>query len=248
MSEHYRVPVPALFEWVHDAHERTLDLVSDLADVQMEVPLLECVNPFRWELGHVAFFYDVFLLRELGEKTFLYPGAENLYNSFTVDHDERWGLPLPSREETLAYTRRVLERVSARLEGREPDAREAHLYRLSVLHEDMHGEAFTYMRQRLGYAQPRLQAVDERPSAAQLGEGPLPGDVAIPGGTFELGAKPDAPFVFDNEKWAHPVEVAPFRIARAAVTQAQFAQFVEDRGYLRPELWSRQGWVWRLKA
>ena len=38
--------------------------------------------------------------------------------------------------------------------------------------------------------------------------------------TFLLGATRDEPFVFDNEKWAHAVEIAPFRIARAAVTQA----------------------------
>ena len=37
--------------------------------------------------------------------------------------------------------------------------------------------------------------------------------------------------MFDNEKWAHPVELAPYRIARAPVTQAEFAAFVDDGGY-----------------
>jgi len=39
--------------------------------------------------------------------------------------------------------------------------------------------------------------------------------------------------------------VEPFAIARAPVTQAELAQFVEDRGYLRRELWSDAGWAWR---
>src|SRR5262249_13140572 len=72
------------------------------------------------------------------------------------------------------------------------------------------------------------------------------GDAHVSGGTFELGAKPaEHDFVFDNEKWAHPVEVKPFAIARAAVTQAEFAAFVDDHGYRRRDLWSEAGWAWR---
>src|SRR3990170_3751038 len=97
-----------LFQLVNDARKRTLELVSDLADEQLIVPKTEVVNPFRWELGHVAFFYDVFLLRELGADRFLLEGAENLYDSFKVDHDDRWGLPLPSREATMDYLQVVL--------------------------------------------------------------------------------------------------------------------------------------------
>ncbi|MBI2089050.1 MAG: ergothioneine biosynthesis protein EgtB, partial [Deltaproteobacteria bacterium] len=242
-----------LFQFVNDAGKRTLELVSDLADEHLIVPPMEIVNPFLWELGHVAFFYDVFLLRVLGSERFLLEGAENLYDSFKVgnplagDHDVRWNLPLPPREETLAYMKRVQDRVIQRLDH-DPDGRETYLYLLSVLHEDMHGEAFTYMRQTLEYPEPQLSIAAEKSTPAETGGGPLRGDVEIPGGAFLLGASPDTPFVFDNEKWGHPVEVQPFRIARAPVTNAEFAGFVEDRGYLRAELWSYQGWVWRKKT
>jgi len=228
---------------VQEAREHTLKLVSDLYDEQLSVPLLEAVNPFRWELGHVAFFYDVFLLPALGERQFLLDGAEKLYDSFKVDHDDRWGLPLPSRQETLGYLSRVLERVLARLEAAGSDPKVTYLTQLAVIHEDMHAEAFTYMRQTLGYAAPPL---GEAPR--EIGGGALPGDVDIPGGTFRLGAEPGPYFTFDNEKWAHAVEVAPFRIARAPVTNAEYARFVEDGGYRRPELWSHQGWLWRTRA
>ncbi len=253
MSKQFKLPCEQLFQLVNDTRERTLELVADLADEQLIVPKMEIVNPFRWELGHVAFFYDVFLLRELGSDRFLLEGAENLYDSFKVgnplegDHDDRWSLPLPSREETLAYMRRVQDRVIQRLDH-DPDARERYLYFLSVLHEDMHGEAFTYMRQTLEYPEPQRTITQEGTIPVEIGGGPLPGDVEIPGDTFQLGASPDAPFVFDNEKWAHPVEVPSFQIARAPVTNVEFAQFVEDRGYLRREFWSHQGWVWLVKT
>jgi iron(II)-dependent oxidoreductase len=71
----------------------------------------------------------------------------------------------------------------------------------------------------------------------------------VPGGTWALGARRDGPaFVFDNEQWAHEVSLAPFRIARAPVTQAEFRAFVEDGGYARRELWTEAGWDWRARA
>jgi formylglycine-generating enzyme required for sulfatase activity len=41
-----------------------------------------------------------------------------------------------------------------------------------------------------------------------------------------LGGVDDSGFVFDNEQWAHEVVVEPFSISRTAVTQAEFAGFV----------------------
>lgn len=248
MSKSSQVAAPQLAEIVREARQRTLELVKDLADEQLIVPRMEIVNPFLWELGHAAFFYDAFLLRVLGSDKFLLEGAENLYDSFKVDHDGRWELPLPSREKTLDYMHRVLESVVARLDSHEPSAKETYLYLLSVLHEDMHGEAFTYMRQTLEYPAPPLRILHDHSNPVEIGGGPLPGDVKIPGGRFQLGATPDLPFIFDNEKWAHPLEIRPFQIARAPATNAEFAEFVEDRGYLRRELWSNQGWVWRVKT
>jgi iron(II)-dependent oxidoreductase len=220
VNKQFRLPSEQLFELVNDTRERTLELVADLVDEQLLVRKMEIVNPFRWELGHVAFFYDVFPLRVLGSDKFLLEGAENLYDSFKVE-----------------------DRL-----GAEPNPWETYLYLLSVLHEDMHGEAFTYMRQTLEYPEPQLGIFQDKPKPAEIGGGALAGDGEIPGGTFQLGATPDLPFVFDNEKWAHPVEVPAFRMARSAVTNAEFAEFVEDRGYLRRELWSHQGWLWRTKT
>ena len=52
----------------------------------------------------------------------------------------------------------------------------------------------------------------------------------IPGGDFLLGASKDAPFLFDNEKWAHPVVIEPFEIAKSPVTNREFQAFVDDGG------------------
>src|SRR5215475_940497 len=242
-DKHFTLSTAALVRMVQDARARTLALIADLEEAQFEVPLLALVNPFRWELGHVTFFYEAFLLQLLGQTKPLLVGAEDLYDSFKIDHDDRWSLPLPSRQQTLEDMQRVLDAVVERLQRYDPSAQETYLYLLSVLHEAMHGEALTYLRQTLSDLAPHLGS-----TPVALRSGPPPGDVAIPGGTFSLGATPDQPFVCDNEKWAHLVEVAPFRMARAPVTNAESAAFVEADGYQRREWWRAQGWVWRTKA
>jgi gamma-glutamyl hercynylcysteine S-oxide synthase len=234
-----------LVAWARDARRRTLELIDDLSDAQLLGPRLPTVNPPLWEVGHLAWFQEKWLLRRGGEAS-LHADADALYDSSAVAHATRWGLPLPSRRDTLSYMRQVLDRVAEKLEGGPLSEEDAYFSQLATFHEDMHGEAFAYTRQTLGYPRPRLAAAGQ---GGADGAGPLPGDVAVPGGRFPLGARPGAePFVFDNEQWAHPVELRPFAVARAPVTQAEFAAFVEEDGYRRRDLWGGAGWEWREGA
>jgi iron(II)-dependent oxidoreductase len=228
-----------------DAHARTLALIGGLTDVQLMGPRLAIVNPFRWEAGHLAWFHEHFALRGLDSgHRLLLDGADDLYNSSTVAHERRWTLPLPDRAGTLAYKARVLEAMRERLARQPPTKRTRYLFRLTLLHEDMHGEAFAHMRQTLAYPAPVIGGAVPIDADA----GPCPGDVSVPGGVFRMGSERAAPFVFDNEKWAHEVRLANFRIARAPVTNAEFRAFVADGGYRRRELWSEAGWSWRTVA
>jgi iron(II)-dependent oxidoreductase len=58
-----------------------------------------------------------------------------------------------------------------------------------------------------------------------------------------LGARQGDGFVFDNEKWAHEVEVNAFRIAPAPVTNAQFLEYVEAGGRA-PRYWKKEDGQW----
>lgn len=242
-----------LTEQAFEARTRTLSLMSDLDDEQLMGPPLAIVNPPLWEIGHVGWFQEFWNLRYprrqngTGERAPRIEGADELYNSSEVAHDTRWELPLPSRPETLSYLRIVLDDVLENLHASEEANGAAYFMQLATSHEDMHGEAFTYTRQTHGLCVPPGARRDPALLAGQP-SGPLDGEVEVPGGTYMLGATPETPFVFDNEKWAHPVEIAPFRIARAPVTNAQFAEFVDGGGYECRELWSEEGWRWRSDA
>jgi len=228
-----------------DSRRRTLELLADLTDEQTRVPLLAIINPLIWETGHVGWFQEKWVLRHLRGRGPVRTGVDALYDSAAIAHDHRWQLALPSRAETFSYLQEVLDRVIEQLCSAEVTEREAYFHWLAIMHEDMHGEALAYSRQTLGYAAPELAAGEKGPPPPPA---PLAGaDAEISGGVFQLGAAPGEVFVFDNEKWAHPVEVGPFRLARAPVTNGQFADFVNDAGYRRREWWSAEGWAWREK-
>lgn len=228
---------------VQDAHHRTLAMLRGLSPDQLMGPKLATVNPMRWEIGHAAYFYEYWVLRQHLKNHPLRADADDLYDSIHIAHEDRWDLALPSMQETLAYIQNVADNVCDALTSSD-DPQRNYLAQYAVFHQDMHNEAYTYTRQTHHYPTPDIG----KPAAQILNAGSLPGDADIPGGTFMLGAHKDDGFVFDNEKWAHPVQLKPFSIAKAAVSNADYLKFVEADGYQQREYWDVAGWEWLLQA
>jgi iron(II)-dependent oxidoreductase len=229
---------------IEDARQRTLALVADLCDPQLLGDKRSIVNPLLWEIGHVAWFQEYWVLRHGLGRPPLRADGDALYDSTAIAHDRRWELPLPSRAGTLDYMAAVQDRVLAAVTAPDSDPHTLYLARYCMFHEDMHDEAFTYTRQTLGYpAPPWAPATATAPVGATTR-----GDRVIPAHPLRLGAERGASFVFDNEKWAHPVDVEKFAIAAVPVTQDEFRGFVEAGGYGRADLWCERGWSWRQRA
>ncbi len=209
---------------------------SVMRDARLLGPKLAIVNPPLWEIGHVAWFQEHWCLRDGGKKDSILPGADKLYDSAKVAHDARWDLPLPALADTQRYLANVLEATLERL-AREPESEALRYFvRLATFHEDMHAEALRYTCQTLGYED---AAGGDAPAFAPAQ------DLAFAGGPFILGAVPgSAGFVFDNEKWAHPVDLAPFHIASAPVTNAEYLRFVAAGGKA-PRYWRAAEGGWR---
>ena len=208
------------------AREHTRRLTDDLGGERELGPQLPIVNPPRWEVGHVGWFQEYWCLRGGSvERASILPNADRLYNSATVPHATRWGLPLPSFADTIAYRDEVLARLERALDRTDP-----YFVELALRHELMHAEAFHYTRQTLGY--PGRDAGPRK----LVGEG----DVALAGGLFRLGATRDARFAFDNEKWSHPIVLEPFRMSRRPVTYGEYRRF-------REPLYCKDGMVRRFE-
>jgi iron(II)-dependent oxidoreductase len=230
---------------LRDARDYTLGIYAHLDEARLRFPYLRTVNPPLWELAHVAWFQEHWCLRwkdgAPGSGSRL-PDADCMLNSALIGHAERWQLPRLTWPVVRSYLADVLDATLERVI--DPSSADSYFPLLALYHEDMHAEAFLMSLQTLGLP---------GPSTAREGALPMPEalaarEVVFDGATFNLGsgARPD--FVFDNERCAHEVVIAPFALAATTVTQAQYREFVEAGGYGERRWWSEAGWAWREQA
>ena len=235
---------------LQDARECTLGLfdcyAADGLDVAGRVPILPHINPPLWELGHIAWFAEWYILREASssepssaQRVSLLTKGDDWFDPNTVPHRARWSLELPSKGALKTYCHEVLDRVLDKLGRTKSDADALYPYRLALAYEDMRGEALAQGLQTISIAAPYQLAQRATPAWAQ-------GEIRFPGGTIELGSKPDGGFVFDNEKWAHPRYVPAFVMDSTLVSNAQYGEFVDDGGYQKPQYWSNAGQAWLM--
>jgi len=71
--------------------------------------------------------------------------------------------------------------------------------------------------------------------------------IAFPGGRVTIGTN-DRSAAYDNERPLHDVELKPFLMDRAPVTNGRYLEFMHDRGYERQELWSEAGRRWLAES
>ena len=233
-----------------DARNHTLHLISQyekaLATHDWVVPQRPELNPPLWELGHIGWFQERWIARNpqrhLGPRCdplapMLASGladGDRWWDSSQVAHESRWTLDLPGLADIKNYLLATLE-ATLELLSKTPDEDDAlYFYRLTLFHEDMHGEALIYTAQTLGLplglALPTPQAPRE----------PL----HVPATRWQMGLDAGQGFTFDNERCAHEIAVPEFEIDAQAVSWSQFVEFVGDGGYDRPELWQPAGWTW----
>jgi len=228
----------------------TVAIYAHLTPAQLQVPQLRTVNPPLWELAHIAWFQEFWCRRTRAGGAMLpsrYPHFDDWYNSSVIPHAARWQLPHPPREAILRQMAETLDDTLLALE--QADEAAHYFFELAALHEAMHAEALRMTLQTLGLPAPPQASFGANDRASRSSAEIAARDVDFAGGTFLMGTLPGTSrFVFDNEKWAHPVQVRPFAIANRCVSNEDFARFVDESGYARRELWSESGWTWRSAA
>jgi gamma-glutamyl hercynylcysteine S-oxide synthase len=227
------------------ARERTLRLV-DFDDAELFRQYDPLMSPLVWDLAHIGWQEELWLLRgnDPGRPGLLEPQLERCYDAFLNPRVSRVDLPLLSPSEARSYCATVRNKALDTLDALPEDGDEFN-FGLVVSHENQHDETM-------------LQALNLRSGPALLDRvAPLPAgrpDVAgtsvlVAGGPFVLGVDAaDEPYSLDNERGAHVVDVADFRIGRVPVTNAEWRAFIDDGGYREPRWWSECGWSYRCDA
>ena len=254
MSDARHLAGAALADALRDSRARTGSLVDDLSDAQWQPPQRPGVNPIAWELAHLAWFAEFWVLRgphgrdAHGHATAREParfaGPDATFDSARLAHAARWATPMPNRDALARMLAEQLDACIAALPTRSGDehADDAALYfhRLALFHEDMHGEAFCWLRASTGAGAPRGVSLPRVGTA-------LP--IAVRGGAFRHGTgADDSGFAFDNERPGREVKLADFEIDSAPVSAAAFARFVDAGGYDDPALWPGPAGAWRAAS
>ncbi len=193
-------------------------------------------SPIGWHLGHIAYTEALWIV---GHCAGLAPSRSEWQTLFRANGvPKRLRTRLPAAQAIFAYLAEVRGSVLRYLEEA-PLLTQARLWHFVLQHETMHGETIAMLR--------RLAGLDEglEPLSGGQQAGLDDSMVVVPAGPLVMGS--DGPQALDNERPAHPLELAAFAIDRYPMTQGRFREFMAAGGYEERRWWSSHGWAWRRR-
>jgi len=259
-----------LLERLLAVRRRSVELIAPLEPEDLCLQGMADASPPKWHLGHTTWFFEQFLLGPLLQEGLALDYAmaperwSFLFNSYYEavgarhPRPQRGLLSRPGIGEVLAWRQRVdraLAQLPPLLEQQPAPHRQASLalLELGLQHEQQHQELLL-MDLLDGFSRnpllPAYSTAEGGPEALwrERLDAPTdlePGDIrwlTCPGGLVEIGQAGE-PFHFDNEGPRHRCWLEPFALADRLVSNGEFAAFIADDGYRRPELWMSEGWA-----
>jgi ergothioneine biosynthesis protein EgtB len=221
----------------------SVELTSGLSSEDALVQSMPDASPAKWHLAHTTWFFETVVLANDPSYKIFSPAFGHLFNSYynavgpRHPRPQRGLITRPSLQDVLAYREHVDRAMSEFIDGYEAVD---HIV-LGLNHEEQHQELLLTDIKHAFFQNPILPSFGwEEPAAPQTNS---PQWSRQPGGIVEIGASSNAIFAFDNERPRHQVLVKPYRIATNVITNGEFAAFIDDGGYRRPEFWLSDGWT-----
>jgi ergothioneine biosynthesis protein EgtB len=231
--------------------QRTLALCEPLTPEDMMVQSCPEASPAKWHLAHTAWFFESFVLREFlpGYRLF-HQDFPWLFNSYYQSFSEfpekrlRASFSRPGLEEVLRYREHV-DAAMKRLLENDPHPEAVRRSELGANHEEQHQELLLTDVLNAFYTNPLKPAYRQQGCGEQSATGERQSRalrfIEFAGGLREIGHAGDG-FCYDNELPRHRVWLEPYALAGRLVTCGEYAEFIADGGYRRPELWLSAGW------
>jgi ergothioneine biosynthesis protein EgtB len=238
-------------------------LCEPLTPEDMMVQSCAEASPAKWHLAHTTWFFESFILREFlpGYQVF-HADFSWLFNSYYESFSPFPEKTIPDKKLRASFSRPALaeilryrEHVDAAIEHlfeRDPDPEALRRIELGANHEEQHQELLLTDMLHALFSNPLRPAYLPHDAANQIASASTPPLTFqhFDGGLREAGNSGEG-FCFDNEMPRHRVWLEPFALANRLVTCSEFAEFIADGGYAKPELWLSAGWaavkenVWR---
>jgi ergothioneine biosynthesis protein EgtB len=208
------------------------------------------VSPPKWHLAHTSWFFETFILKPFAKSYKEYNSEfAHLFNSYYElagsfhPRPERGLLSRPTVEQVYSYRNHINRAMTGLLHNQQhPDQQTIQLRTvIGIHHEQQHQELMLADIKNIFAYNPLL------PIYRQLN---IAGKTTThktewyeqPGGIYDIGTNYSGLFAYDNETPRHKHYLQSFRIATHLTTNAEYLDFIEDKGYQRSEFWLSDGW------
>lgn len=250
------IAVPELQRAYDDVRRHSLVLAEPLSAEDQGVQSMPDASPTKWHLAHTTWFFETIVLKPHlpGYRPFDEHYAY-LFNSYYEALGPRHARPQrglltrPSLAEVLGYRCHVDESMSMLLNRLDSEALAGvePLITLGLHHEQQHQELIVTDIVHALSCNPLMPAYRPRATdTADVGQTSKRAQALEwlhqPGGVVKIGHDGSG-FAFDNESPRHEYLLRPYDIAHRLVTCGEYAAFIADEGYARPELWLSDGWA-----
>ena len=224
-------------------------LAAPLSAEDCAIQSMPDASPVKWHLAHTSWFFETFLLEpHLPGYHAHDPAFRFLFNSYYNAIGERHPRPKrgllsrPSLAAVHAYRAHVDEAM-AKLLARDLPTALSGLVELGLNHEQQHQELILTDVKHLLSCNPLQPAYLPPYAAAEPARTARRSWIEFEEGLVEIGHAGRG-FAFDNEAPRHREYLKAYALASHPVTNAEYAAFIADGGYRRPELWLSEGWDW----
>ena len=244
------IPLTTLARRFRGARQQTLSLCEPLTPEDMMVQSCPEASPAKWHLAHTTWFFESFVLREfLPDYRVFHADFAWLFNSYYQSFSAfpekrlRSSFSRPGLDDVLRYRKHV-DAAMEKLLDREPDAEALRRIELGVNHEEQHQELLLTDILNAFFTnplRPAYRTAGIRDQGSGISKAASMEFVHFEGGLREIGHVGDG-FCFDNESPRHRVWLEPYTLANRLVTCGEYAEFMADGGYRKPELWLSAGW------
>lgn len=222
-------------------------LCEPLAVEDYVIQTMPLASPTKWHLAHTTWFFETLVLvPAIPTYRPIHPEYGYLFNSYYQTlgprhaQAERGLLSRPTVREIYDYRRAVDDRMLD-LFHRGVPATYRDVVELGIHHEQQHQELMLTDLKHLFALNP-LRPSYGAVMAERAGEpAPSLGWTGFAGCLTAIGHTGEG-FAFDNEQPRHRAALEPFELANRLVTNGEYAAFIADGAYQRPELWLSDGW------
>lgn len=223
-------------------------LAEPLAVEDYVIQTMPDVSPTKWHLAHTSWFFEAFVLSEINPSyQSLNPKYNFLFNSYYVQVGERHCRPKrglisrPTVDEVYEFRAFVDKNMFDLFENSDDKtfSEIAPIIEIGLHHEQQHQELIITDIKHVFSENPLdpVYSKSNNTSKKQLSQLEW---VEFNEGLYSIGSVDG--FCYDNEIPRHKTYIDSFKIASRLVTNGEYAEFIEDGGYEKPEIWLSDGW------